>query len=57
MMLKFIGLFDQAPASLKAYYDRLSERPAFQRAKAAQKVRGDAKGVAPPPAERGGIAT
>ena len=51
MVLKYIGLFDQAPAALQAYYARLRERPAFQRAKAAQKAAADAKGVPPPVAE------
>ncbi len=36
MLLKFIGRFDEAPEPLKGYYDRLRERPAFRRAKAAQ---------------------
>ena len=49
MMLKFVRLFDQAPESLKAYYGRLRERPAFQRAKAAQKTAAVEQGVAPPP--------
>ena len=49
MMLRFVRLFDQAPASLKAYYDRLRERPAFQRAKAAQTAAAVEQGVAPPP--------
>ena len=48
MILKVIGLFDQAPASLQAYYGRLKGRPAFQRAKAAQKAAADEKGVPPP---------
>ncbi len=51
MVLKYIGLFDQAPAALQAYYALLRERPAFQRAKAAQKAAADAKGVPPPVAE------
>jgi glutathione S-transferase len=49
MMLKFVELFDRAPPSLKAYYDRLRERPAFQRAKAAQTAAAVEQGVAPPP--------
>ncbi|HME84315.1 MAG TPA: glutathione S-transferase family protein [Roseiarcus sp.] len=53
MVLKVIGLFDQAPASLQAYYRRLRERPAFARAKAAQKRAASEKGVGPtlPPEE------
>src|SRR5208337_3354044 len=55
MLLKITGLFDQAPASLQAYYGRLRERPAFKRAKSAQKVAASEKGVAPPgPPERAG---
>ena len=49
MMLRFVRLFDQAPELLKAYYGRLRERPAFQRAKAAQKTAAVEQGVAPPP--------
>jgi glutathione S-transferase len=49
MLLKFTGLFDQAPQSLKAYSARLAERPAFQRAKAAQKTAAAEQGVRPPP--------
>ena len=30
MLLKVIGRFDEAPESLKTYYDRVRERPAFQ---------------------------
>lgn len=45
MMMKMIGLFDQAPASLHAYYARLSERPAFRRAKTAQTEAAREKGV------------
>ncbi|MBV9288697.1 MAG: glutathione S-transferase family protein [Hyphomicrobiales bacterium] len=48
MLLKITGLFDEAPASLKAYYRRLRERPAFARAKAAQKGAAAEKGVSPP---------
>lgn len=48
MMLKAIELFDQAPPSLQAYYRRLEQRPAFERAKAAQKAAADEKGVRPP---------
>jgi glutathione S-transferase len=53
MMLKVIGLFDQAPASLQAYYGRLRERPGFGRAKAAQKHAANEKGFGPtlPPEE------
>jgi glutathione S-transferase len=53
MVLKVIGLFDQAPSSLQAYYGRLRERPGFRRAKAAQKHAADEKGVGPtlPPEE------
>ncbi len=36
MLSKEIGLWDQAPASLQAYFERVSARPAFARAKAAQ---------------------
>jgi len=48
MMLKVIGLFDQAPESLRAYYHRLRERPAFERAKAAQQHAATEKGLGPP---------
>ena len=51
MLLKITDLFDQAPASLQAYYGRLRERPAFQRAKAAQKAAAAEKGVRPPAAD------
>ena len=53
MMLKVVNLFDQAPASLRAYYERLRERPAFRRAKAAQATAAGAKGLGPliPPDE------
>jgi glutathione S-transferase len=54
MVLKVIGLFDQAPASLQAYYGRLKERPAFGRAKAAQQRAASEKSVPPtllPPEE------
>jgi glutathione S-transferase len=52
MMLRFTGLFDQAPASIQAYFGRLKERPAFRRARAAQKAAASEKGVPPPlPAE------
>jgi glutathione S-transferase len=55
MVSKIIGLFDQAPAPLQAYYGRLKERPAFGRAKAAQKAAAAEKGVAPPlPLDRAG---
>jgi glutathione S-transferase len=47
MMLGFVDLFDQAPASLQAYYRRLAERPAFHRAKAAQQAAAAAKGIGP----------
>ena len=51
-LLKLTGLFDSAPASLQAYALRLAGRPAFARAKAAQKRAADEKGVPPPlPAE------
>jgi glutathione S-transferase len=36
MLTQAVGLWDQAPASLQAYFERLSARPAFARAKAAQ---------------------
>ncbi len=48
MLLKITGLFEQAPDSLQAYYGRLRERPAFHRAKAAQKAAASEKGVGPP---------
>jgi glutathione S-transferase len=48
MLLKITKLFDQAPAPLQAYYARLKERPAFQRAKAAQKAAAAEKGVSSP---------
>ncbi len=48
MLLKITGLFDEAPASLQAYYARLRERPAFHRAKAAQTEAAREKGVEPP---------
>jgi glutathione S-transferase len=48
MLLKITGLFDQAPPSLQAYYGRLRERPAFKRAKAAQKAAAAEQGVPPP---------
>ena len=48
MLLKITGLFDRAPASLQAYYGRLRERPAFRRAKAAQKEAASEKEVEPP---------
>lgn len=48
MLLKFIGRFDEAPESLKSYYDRLRERPAFKRAKAAQKTGAAAPRAEPP---------
>jgi len=47
-LLEFTGLADRAPASLTAYLDRLKQRPAFQRAKAAQTIAAAAQGVAPP---------
>ncbi len=47
MLLEVINLFDQAPASLQAYYGRLTERPAFARAKAAQKRAASERGVGP----------
>jgi glutathione S-transferase len=47
MLLEVIDLFDQAPASLQAYYGRLRERPAFRRAKAAQERAASEKGVGP----------
>ena len=50
MMLRFVDLFDQAPASMQAYYARLHERPAFSRAKAAQQAAAEEKGLSPPPA-------
>jgi glutathione S-transferase len=48
IVLKYIDLFDQAPSSLQSYYGRLEERPAFQRAKAAQKAAAAEKGLPPP---------
>ena len=57
MLLKITELFDQAPASLQAYYGRLRERPAFQRAKAAQKAAAAEKGVQPPAPTDGGEST
>ncbi len=48
MLLKYTKLFDQAPASLRAYYGRLKQRPAFRRAKAAQQAAATEKGVQPP---------
>ena len=48
MLLKMTGLFDQAPASLQAYYGRLKQRPAYRRAKAAQQAAATEKGVQPP---------
>lgn len=36
MLTQSVGLWDQAPKSLQAYFERLSARPAFARAKAAQ---------------------
>src|SRR5271165_1033193 len=38
MLTKVVGLYDQAPARLRAYYERMRERPAFRRAKEAQKT-------------------
>jgi glutathione S-transferase len=54
MLLKITELFDQAPASLQAYYGRLKERPAFKRAKAAQKDAADEKSVPSPAPPNGG---
>ena len=48
MLLKITGLFDQAPESLRTYYGRLRERPAFKRTKAAQTAAAREKGVPPP---------
>lgn len=48
MLLKMTHLFDEAPPSLRAYYARLRERPAFRRAKAAQTEAAREKGLAPP---------
>ena len=48
IVLKYIGLFDQAPASLQSYYGRLKQRPAFVWAKAAQERSASEKGVPPP---------
>ena len=36
MLARMIGMKDEIPPSLNVYYERLSARPAFQRAKAAQ---------------------
>ena len=47
MLLEVIGLFDQAPESLRTYYGRLCERAAFKRAKAAQMRAASEKGVGP----------
>jgi glutathione S-transferase len=46
MLLKVVSLYDSAPASLRAYYERMRARPAFGRAKAAQKMAAAAQGVA-----------
>jgi glutathione S-transferase len=54
MMLKFIGLFEQAPGSLRAYYERARARPAFRRAKSAQMAAAAEQGVAPPPVKGAG---
>ena len=37
MLARSIGLDEQVPEAARAYLDRLSQRPAFQRAKAAQR--------------------
>lgn len=37
MLARILGMKDEIPPALNAYYERLSARPAFQRAKAAQK--------------------
>jgi glutathione S-transferase len=47
MLTKVIGVFDQAPASLQAYYNCLKTRPAFKRAKVAQQAAAEEKGVRP----------
>ena len=47
MVLKVIDLFDQAPASLQAYYGRLRKGRPSRRAKAAQKRAASEKGVPP----------
>jgi glutathione S-transferase len=47
LVTKVVGLFDQAPASLQAYYNRLKARPAFKRAKAAQQTAASERGVEP----------
>ncbi len=54
MMLKFIGLFEQAPGSLRAYYERARARPAFRRAKSAQMAAAAEQGVAQPPVKGAG---
>jgi glutathione S-transferase len=54
MLLKFINRFDEAPESLRAYYDRLRERPAFKRAKAAQTAATEKRVAAPQPGQRPG---
>jgi glutathione S-transferase len=36
MLARIIGLWDEVPESLRAYFERCSARPAFARAKAAQ---------------------
>jgi glutathione S-transferase len=47
MLLKITGLFDRSPAPLQAYWGRLKERPAFARAKAAQKAAAAEQGLLP----------
>ncbi len=49
MMLKVVGLYDKAPASLTAYHERVRERPAFLRAKAAQTRAAAEQGVTATP--------
>jgi glutathione S-transferase len=49
MLARFAGLGDELPETLRAYFDRLAERPAFRAAKAAQKLAWDEKKVARAP--------
>ena len=44
MVLKVIGLFDQAPASLQAYYGRLRQRPGLRAGEGGAEERGERKG-------------
>ncbi len=50
MLLKVVGLYDQAPERLRAYYERVRARPAFRRAKEAQNTAAEEQlGATPPP--------